>query len=222
MVPIGPVLSDRAVVIRGLALALTAAVLAFGLAACGDDDDDESGSPDFAVADLEALNFGPNELPEMEYQADVSGPGAFTADQVEEAEEEGDRSGLKVVEALEELGLEADYSSQFFANTRDAEISFVESLTLLFADEAGATEAVDVVSEAAAKNVEPSSAIDPPDLGEQAFGIKGDFDGFLTYAYGWRVGDVIELVTVAPGDQKAGPESTLELAEQLEAKAAGT
>lgn len=219
MVPIGPVLSDRALVIRGLALALTAAVLAFGLAACGDDDDEGSGSPDFASADLEALNFAPDEFPEMDYQPDLSGPGAFAADQEEEAEEEGDRSGLKFVETLEEHGLEADYVSQFFATSRDSDVGFIESIPFLFADEGGATEAIDDVADAAAKNVDPATEIDAPDLGEQAFGIQGEFDDFLTYTYGWRIGDVIEMVTVAPMDQKAGPEGALELAEQLEAKA---
>ena len=200
-------------------IALIAALLVFAFAACGDDDD-EGGSPDFAAADLEALNFAADEFPEMEYQPDLSGPGAFVADQEEEAEEEGDRSGLKVVETLEGHGLEADHVSQFFAASRDAEVGFIESITFLFADEEGATEAIGDVSEAAARNVEPSTAIDAPDLGEQAYGIEGRFDDFLTYTYGWRVGDVIQMVTVAPMDQKAGPESTLELAEQLEAKAA--
>jgi hypothetical protein len=33
------------------------------------------------------------------------------------------------------------------------------------------------------------------------------------------VGDVIQVATVAPGDNDAGPESTLGLADELEAKA---
>jgi hypothetical protein len=33
------------------------------------------------------------------------------------------------------------------------------------------------------------------------------------------VGDVIQVATVAPGDYDAGPESTLGLADELEAKA---
>jgi hypothetical protein len=196
---------------------IACALIAVGAAACGDDDGD---SQDFAATDLEQLNFAADDLPEMEYQPESSGQGAFTRDQQEEAEEEGDRSGLELVAELEELGLEDDFVSQFFATSRDAEISFVESTSFLFEDEAGAEEAVPVVTEANADNLESAEEIDPPDLGDEAFGVQGEFDGFPVYSFGWRVGDVIQVVGVAPGDPKAGPESTIELAEQLEAKAA--
>jgi hypothetical protein len=195
---------------RLLTIAAVTLAAALALAACGDDD-----GPDFAVADLERLNFAPNEVPNMEYQPDSSGPGAFAAAQ----REQGDEGGVRLVDRLEELGLEADYVSQFFAASRGAETNFVESVSFLFEDDGAAEEAVDVVSEASASNIEPAEEIEAPDLGEQPFAQRGEFDGFLTYSVGWRTGDVIELVTVAPGDQKAGPESTIELAEQLESKA---
>jgi hypothetical protein len=197
-----------------------AALAALALTACGGDDDgDGEEAPDFARADLESLNFAPNDLPEMEYQRDSSGLNAFTADQLEEAEEEGDRSGVQFVAELEQLGLEADHASQFFAFERGSELSFVEGIVFLFADAESAEGAIDAVREANEDNLAPAEEIDAPDLGEQAFGLLGEFEGFPVYSFGWRVGDVIELVSVAPGDENAGPESTIELAEQLEAKA---
>jgi hypothetical protein len=200
---------------RGLAATGACAALLVGLAACGDDD---AGVPDFTPANLERLSFAAEDLPEMEYQHDSSGHGAFASDQQEEAEEEGDRSGIELVTKLDELGLEDDYVSQFFATSRDAEVSFVESSAFLFEDEAGAQEAVPVLTQANADNLESAEEIDPPDLGEEPFGVRGEFDGFPVYSFGWRVGDVIQIVGVAPGDPKAGPESAIELAEQLEAK----
>jgi len=176
-------------------------------------------SPDFTAADLEGLNFAASQVPEMEYQPESSGLGAFSADQEEEAEEEGDRSGLELLKRLEEAGLEADYASQFFATRRDSELAFVESIAFLFEDEEGAAEAVETVAEGAARNTAPAHEIDPPPVGEQAFGIQGKFDRFRTYTFGWRVGDVIQLFTVAPGDQQAGPAVAAELGEQLAAKA---
>jgi hypothetical protein len=189
------------------------------LAACGGD----GGGPDFTVDDLQRLNFAADELPEMEYQTESSGLGAFAADQREEAEgddeEGGDRSGLKFLARLQDLGLEEDYASQFFATSRDAELLFVESISFLFEDEEAAENAVDAVRQGAMQNVEGAQQIDAPDLGAQAFGVRGEFDGFLTYAFGWRVGDVIQLATAAPGDKDAPPAGTIALAEQLEAKA---
>ena len=223
--------NKRRMITRGLAVALasTAAAAAAGCQSDSEPADEpqgltkaaESESPDFAAADLKGLNFVASDVPEMEYQPESSGLGAFSADQEEDAEEEGDRSGLELLERLEEVGLEANYVSQFFATSRDSELGFVESIAFLFEDEEGATEAVEIVAKGAARNIAPSNEIDPPAVGEQAFGIQGEFDGFRTYAFGWRAGDVIQLFTVAPSDQKAGPEVAAELGEQLAAKAQG-
>ena len=188
-------------------------LIALGAAACGSDEDDSS--QDFAAADLEGLNFAADEFPEMDYQPDGSGLGAFVRDQKREAKEEGDRSGLEFAASLQELGLEEDYVSQFFAFERGAELSFVESIGFLFEDAERAEAAVDVVREGVARNIRPAEEIDVPEFGEQAFGFSGEFEGFPTYSVGWRVGDVIQLATVAPGDPDAGPQGTIELAEQL-------
>ena len=193
-----------------------AALTAVAFSACGGDG---GGSPDFTASDLAGLNFARNELPRLEYQPDSSGPGAFSKDQKEEAKEEGDESGLRLLERLQGLGLEADHVSQFFATTRGAELNFVESITFLFQNEEGAEKAVELVRQASADNIRPAKAIDAPELGEHAFGLRGEFDGSLTYSFGWRVGDVIQLIGVAPGEQGAAPDSTFQLAERLEAKA---
>jgi hypothetical protein len=187
----------------------------YGIDECGGA---ESESTDFAAADLERLNFASNEVPGMEYQPELSGLGAFSVDQEEDAEE-GDRSGLEFLDSLEAVGLEANYVSQFFATSRKSELGFVESIAFLFKDEAGAAEAIEIVAEGAARNISPADEIDPPPVGDQAFGLRGKFDGFLTYSFGWRVGDVVQLFTVAPRDQDAGPEVAVELGQQLAAKA---
>ena len=185
--------------------ATACAALLIGLAACGDSDSD---SPDFAAADLERLSLAPADLPEMEYQPDRSGAGAFT------------RGGenREVAARLEKLGLESNYVSQFFATSRDSELGFVESLVLLFEDEAAAEAAVSQLEREGLNNLDASETIDAPDLGEQPFGVRGEFDGFPVYSYGWRNGDALFLVTVAPGGQKPGPRSTLRVAAEVEAK----
>ena len=205
---------------RSLAVAVSGAVLALAVAACGDDAESDA-SPDFSASDLKGLNLVPDDVPGMEYQPDVSGRGAFVADQEEDAENEGDRSGLEFLADLERIGLEDDYVSQFFATSRDSQLGFAESIVFLFADEEGASKATQLVADAAARNVEPATEIDPPGLGEQGFGIRGEFDGFPTFTYGWRLGDAIQMLTIAPMKGRAGAEAALELAERLAAKARG-
>jgi hypothetical protein len=91
----------------------------------------------------------------------------------------------------------------------------------LFEDELAAADAVDEVKREDLDNLSPSAEIDAPDLGEQPFGIKGDFDGYTTYSYGWRVGDAVQLLTVAPNGDSPSPDGTLELAAQLAVLAEG-
>ena len=200
---------------RTTTILITAMVIAaIGLGvACGEDDSADtstgSASPDFTGADLAALSFAADDVAKMEYQPQRSGPGAFTHG----------GENQQVAARLEELGLEANYSSQFFATSRDSELTFVESLVFLFEDEEAATAAVDQVKKEDLANLEPSEEIEAPELGEQAFGVLGDFDGYPVYSYGWRVGDVIQLLTVAPNGENPSPDSTLELAEQLVSQA---
>ena len=211
-------------------LITVAVVMALGVVGCGGSGDgSEAEVPDFALSDLEALSFSPDEIPAMEFQPDASGPGAFAADQrgEEEEEEEGDdddgdeggESNAEFLRRLERLGLEGDYVSQFFATSRDSELVFVESIVFLFEDDGAAGEAIATVAKGTARNIAPAEAIPAPELGDDPFGQRGDFDGFLTYTFGWRTGDAIQLITVAPGGQKVGPKSTVELAERLAAKA---
>jgi hypothetical protein len=185
--------------------ATTCVALLVGLAGCGDSGTDSS---DFGAADLKRLSFAPADVPTMEYQPDRSGAGAFTKV----------RENRPVAARLEKLGLESNYASQFFATRRDSKLLFVESLVLLFEDQAGAEAAVGQLEWEDLNNLERSETIKAPNVGEQAFGVRGEFDGYTTYSYGWRTGDALLLVTVAPGGKEPGPQSTLALAEQLEAK----
>ena len=180
-------------------------MLLAGLAACGDSGSD---SPDFAAADLKRLSFAPADVPAMEYQPDRSGAGAFTKV----------RENRAVAGRLEKLGLESNYASQFFATSRDSKLLFVESLVLLFEDHAAAEGAVGQLEREVLNNLDGSGTIDAPDLGEQAFGVRGEFDGYMTYSYGWRNRDALQLVTVAPNGEEPGRRSTLRLAARLEAK----
>ena len=189
---------------KGLAATVACAALLAGLAACGDSGD----SPDFAAADLKRLSFAPPDVPAMEYQPNRSGAGAFT--------KVGENRA--VAARLEKLGLESNYVSQFFATNRDSKLLFVESLVLLFKDQAAAQAAVSQLEREDLDNLDASKTIEAPDLGEQAFAVRGKFDGYTTYSYGWRNGDALFLLTVAPNGKKPGPRSTLRLAAQLEAK----
>jgi hypothetical protein len=190
---------------RRLAATAAGAALLIGLAACGDSGGD---SPDFTTADLERLSFAPADVPAMEYQPDRSGAGGLTKG--------GDNRD--VAARLEKLGLESNYVSQFFATTRRSQLLFVESTVLLFEDEAAARAAMGPVERENLDSIDSSEAIDAPDLGEQAFGLRGKTDGYTVYSYGWRNGDAVQLVTVAPNGEKPGPRSTVRLAAQLEAK----
>ena len=147
----------------------------------------------------------------MDYQPQRSGYGAFT----------GGEENREIAARLQELGLEEDYVAQFFAASRDSELGFVESTTLLFEDEISATVAVEKVSREYADFIAPAEEIDPPALGEQPFGILGDFDGFPVYVFGWRVGDAVQIATVAPNGDESDSDPALELAKQLAAKADG-
>jgi hypothetical protein len=179
----------------------------------------ESAGRDFARADLARLGFAPDELRGLEYQRESSGAGAFSADQKEEAREEGDRSGLELLKHLNELGLEADHVSQFFATSRGSEFNFVESIVFLFRDGESAEAAVAAVRRGAARNIAPAAQIDAPTLGEQAFALRGEFEGFPTYTFAWRTGDVIQMLGVAPRERDAGPEGSRQLAQKLAGKA---
>jgi hypothetical protein len=187
-------------------IAAAIAVGALGLGACGDDE----ATPDFTAADLESVSFAPEEVAGMEYQPQRSGAGAFTR---------GDEH-REIAERLEGLGLEANFVSQFFATSRRSELGFVESVAFLFEDEGAATEAVDPLKEEYLDFLDRSEEIDAPeDLGEQRFGVRGAFEGFTTFAFAWRAGDVIQIATVAPNGQNPGPESTIELAQELVSQA---
>ena len=180
-------------------------------AACGEDSGESvaAAAADYSAEDLERLSFARADLPDMDYQPQRSGYGAFS----------GGEENREIAARLTALGLEEDYAAQFFATSRDSELGFVESTTLLFEDESSAAAAVDKVSEEYADFIAPAEEIDPPDFGEQPFGILGDFDGFPVYALGWRVGDVLQIVTVAPNGPDPSPHTALELAQMLAAKA---
>ena len=210
-------MSNGQSITAAIAGALAVAAVAVGTTGCGDDES-EAAPADFGAADLERLNLSANDVPEMEYRANASGAGAFAAEQREQAKE-GDRGGLELVTELETLGLEDDYVAQFEAASRDADVFFVESVAFLFEDGDAAKAAVPVISEANTDSLDSARPMDTQDLGEEPFAIRGEFDGYLTYSFGWRSSDVIQVVTVAPADQKAGPGATLDLAEQLAAKA---
>lgn len=207
--------------------AVAATLLLFALApgatGCGgsDSDAEPAETPAFTPADLERLSFTPADVPDMEYQAEESGQGAFAADQQEEAKEEHDRSGLRLLQRLESLGLEAERVAKFFATSRDAGLGFAESITFVFADERGAERALADVRDAAARNIAPADEIPSSGLGDDAFGLRGQFDGYPSYSYGWRVGNVIVLTTAAPPNRRAtGAEAaSLTLAQRLAAKA---
>ena len=143
----------------------------------------------------------------MEYQPDRSGPGAFTRG--------GDNR--EIAARLEKLGLESNYVSQFFATSRDSKLGFVESVVLLFEDEGAAESAVGPVEREYLDFLDSSETITAPDLGEQAFGVRGEFDGYPTYAYGWLSAATYSCDR-GPNGEKPGSRSTVRLAAQLVAK----
>jgi hypothetical protein len=50
--------------------------------------------------------------------------------------------------------------------------------------------------------------------------VRGKYaNKYLTYIYRWRIGDAIQVMTVAPSSTGAGPEQTLALSRRLAAHA---
>lgn len=187
---------------------VVAVLAALGLVSCGGEDDSPS-KADFTPADLERLSFAPEDLPDMDYQADRSGRGAFTA---------GDEN-REIAAKLDDLGFKADYVSQFFATSRKSDPLFVESTSLLFGDEATATSAMRELEEAALDNLDDAEPVDDPIVGSDPFGVRGKFEGFTAYTFGWRIGDAVQLLTAAPNEENPRSGRVLELADQLAAKA---
>jgi hypothetical protein len=192
------------------AVAFAAAVLIIvGAGGCGGGGDggDAANPPDFTEADLKDLVFAPSEAPEgLVYNRKVSGPSML--------EKEG---GKKFVEEIERRGVVADDGSQFSAGSHGSKLRFAKTIAVLFKDQKTASAGLQFFKQIQILVFQPAREIQQPsNLGQEAWGIRGKFHGKdLTYVYGWRRGDLVQLMTASPKAPDAGPRGTLLLARDL-------
>jgi hypothetical protein len=192
------------------AVALSAAAMLMGTACtgCGGDGGTTPSSEDFTKADLKNLVFAPSEAPpDLVYSRKVSGPAML--------EKEGRK---QFISEIKSRGLVADYGAQFFPKSHHAHLGFAETIALLFKDPTTASDALDFLRQLQLLVFNPATEIEAPALGQESWGVRGKFRGRdLTYIYGWRRGNVVQMMTLSPKAPGAGPQQTLELAKELAA-----
>jgi len=192
-------------------LAVSAAVLMAGLAlaACGGGGTSTT-SANFTKAELKNLVLAPSEAPSgLTYSAKASGPAVL---------EKRGPEGL--IHELKKRGLVADYGAQFSSKSAKGDFSFTDTIALLFKDSDAASGGLGFLKQLQFLFFKPATEIDAPDLGDESWGIRGKFRGKeLTYAYGWRVGNLVQMITTRPTDQNASPDLTLKLANDLAGRA---
>jgi hypothetical protein len=193
---------------KAVSLSAVAALMAIAFVGCGGDGGTTPSSEDFAKADLKHLVFAPSEAPPgLLYSRKVSGPAIL--------EKEGRK---QFISEIKKRGLVADYGAQFFPKSRRAALGFAETIALLFEDSKTASDALNFLRQLQLLVFTPATEIDGPGLGEESWGVRGKFHGKeLTYIYGWRRGNVVQLMTVSPKAPSSGPEQTLQLAKDLAA-----
>lgn len=195
---------------RSLATAALFLLLAGSLAlvACGED-----GSENFTEGDLSGLVLTPTEGPEgLVYGRQQSGANAL--------EKEGEESGIDL-EKLQEFGFAGDYGSQFFSTNPTSGIQFSESLALVFDDEDGAQQALDLLEEGQRKLDEGAEDVSAEGLGDDSWGLRGVFfpKAPPTYFYAWRVGNVVQVFAIAGSPDSVSEDDARASADGLEAKA---
>jgi hypothetical protein len=124
------------------------------------------------------------------------------------------------MQPLRNAGMQEDYGIQFEATSRESKVGFVEAIAFLAADEEKAKKLVDQLKALNLKFFEDSSDVKAPDLGESPFAVNGAFDKTPVLIYGWRTGDVVQLLTVA-GEKSALAAEARRLGKDLEARATG-
>lgn len=181
-------------------------MLALGAAACGGSD-----SKDFDRADLPRLVFSPSEAPAGTEK--VKSPFGFRFLEQEQLPK-------SFMQPLRDAGMQEDYGIQFEATSPETKVGFVEAIAFLAADEDKARTLVDQLKALNLKFFEASSEAKAPDLGDSPFAVNGAFEKTPVLIYGWRTGDVVQLLTVA-GEESALAAEAQRLGEDLEARATG-
>jgi hypothetical protein len=180
-------------------------LLALGAAACGG-----SNSRDFERADLPRLVFSPSEAPVGTKK--VKSPFGFRFLEQEHLPK-------SFMQPLRDAGMQEDYGIQFEATSRETKVGFVETIAFLSADEDKATKLVDQLKALNLKFFEGASEARAPKLGDSPFAVNGAYDKTPVLIYGWRTGDVVQLLTVA-GKKSALASEADRLGKALEARAA--
>jgi hypothetical protein len=175
---------------RGLILAaLAVAVLAPTLAACGDDEP-ASTSGSFDRADLENLVPPPSAAPDgTAVNRQMLGYGALR----------NTKSGRRWLRELKGEGLEDSYLIQFVPDGGKGDDLFVESMAFLFEDPESAQSGLGVIREQNVAILPPADELSSADLGEEAWGLAGDYgpEKQPTATFGVRTGNVVQTSTYA-------------------------
>lgn len=145
-----------------------------------------SGSTSFSENDLPGLVLTSAEAPPgTVYAAAQSGAGAL----------EKEQDGAETVRQLRQFGFQADYASMFFGKT-----GFGESIAVLFHDEQGASDALAFMKRLFGQEIPGTKQAPAGGLGDEAWAFAGVFfpDSPPGTFYGWRRGNVLLLLNIAP------------------------
>jgi hypothetical protein len=193
-----------------ITLSVSLMVAASTASACGESDD----SADFDRSELAAL-VPPKTEPPPQHAAEEK-PFGFDF-----LEQEGEDIVKAVVLPLRARGMEDDYGIQFTGTTRKADPGFLEAIAFLFRDENAATRGLDYVRGVHIKFIKPARELPALDIGEESWGLVGEFFGDPDAVYGFRIGNVVLLATVSGSTDQVSIREARELAEDLEARASG-
>jgi hypothetical protein len=153
-------------------------------------------SPNFTRADLPGLVFKPSDAPPgMRY---VRGPEGSGPRFLEREAEPGDEIS-RLVQQLRRRGFLISFGVQFFARHERAKIGFLEAIAFLFRNEDSERRGFNFLERAVPGRFESPREIPAPGLGEASFGSRGSCgENCKGFEYGWRIGDVVQLLTLVP------------------------
>ncbi len=160
-------------------------------------------SGEFGEDDLPDLVFEPSEAPAgTQYEATMSGAGAL----------EKEEGSARTIAALRKLGFRADYATVFLGKRL-----FLQAIAVLIRDDQGAAKGL-VFLRGLVKREVPGATEVAVDAERWAFtGVSGIPTPSRATFLGWRRGNAVLLLTVAPST----PESARPFAARLDARSEG-
>ena len=110
-----------------------------------------------------------------------------------------EKSGRRQLGALDAEGLEDSYLIQFVPNGGSGDDLFVESMAFLFSDDESAEQGLELIRKQNAAILPPANQLSSADLGEDAWGVSGDYGSAkqATATFGVLTANVVQTSTYA-------------------------